>query len=69
MGWQRLIHKKSRKNHKSLIGKLWISGNCSSAIIIPKPLAEQFQLVEPCYVNFSANTENDGIILRKIVQT
>jgi hypothetical protein len=62
------MRKKTKKNaRKSFIGKLWISGNCSSAIIIPKPLAEIYHMTEACHVSFAPS--EDGIIMRKIVQT
>lgn len=59
---------RNKEKRTSFIAKLWVSGNCSSTIIIPKVLAEKYHLTEPCHVNFEA-AGKDGILLRKIAQS
>jgi len=54
-------NKEKRKNH---IAKLWIAGSCSATVIIPKILANKYNLTEPCHVIFEP--KSDGILLRKI---
>lgn len=58
---------KNKEKRQNFIGKLWISGNCSSQIVIPKQLAEKFHMNEPCYVKFECS--KDGILLSKILQS
>lgn len=56
---------KNKENRHIFIAKLWISGNCSSQVVIPKVLAEKFHMTEPCHVKFELC--KDGILLSKIV--
>lgn len=47
------------------IVRTWKSGFSSTSIVIPKQLARQAGLDEPCYVTIEY--ANDGILIKKLI--
>ena len=55
---------KGKKGEPPWLSRIWLANGISSAMIIPKKLAERYRLDEPCAIVFEE--KEDGILVRRL---